>query len=181
MLDAERLSGDHFRVPLVPWRRRRGQLEQVLPSGSPLDQCNAAIAATKDKAEKNKRRSRTCTWTLTLGTAAIPVLILLSTQFLSFWLGKLGPGCIAAALFIAASYTQLERPHERWNVYRRYQRTFEAERLRYQGSVAPYDDPETREPLFAAKIAELTVALHEDWARVLPTPDEVAGIGRGRV
>ena len=163
------------------WPPRRTPIDQVLPSGSPLEQCNAAIASTKAKADKNKRRSRWCTWTLTVGTAAIPVLILLSTQFLSFWLGKFAPGCIAAALFVAASYTQLERPHERWNIYRRYQRTFEAERLRYQGSVSPYKDPETREPLFAAKIAELTIALHEDWARVLPTPDEVAGIGHSRV
>lgn len=116
---------------------------------------------------------------MTLGTAAIPVLILLSTEFLSFWLGKVAPALIAAALFIAASYTQLERPHERWNVYRRYQRTFEAERVLYQNSAEPYTDPATRDALFATKIAQLTVALHEDWARVLPTPDEIARLGRG--
>jgi Zn-dependent protease with chaperone function len=159
-------------------RRPETVLEQVLPSGSPLDQCNQAIASTRAKADKNKRRSRACTWTLTLGTAAIPVLILLSTQFLSFWIGKFVPGLVAAALFVAASYTQLERPHERWNVYRRYQRTFEAERLLYQGGAAPYNEPDTRDTVFATKLAQLTVALHDDWARVLPTPDEVAGIGQ---
>jgi len=58
---------------------------------------------------------------LTVGTAAIPLLILLSTQFLSFWLGKFALGAIAALLFVAASYAQLVRPHEHWNVYRRYQ------------------------------------------------------------
>lgn len=113
---------------------------------------------------------------MTIGTAAIPVLILASTQHLSFWLGKFGPACIAAGLFVAASYAQIERPHDRWNVYRRYQRTFEAERMRYRGGVNPYDEPDTREAIFSSKIAELTIALHEDWARVLPSADEVAGI-----
>ncbi len=117
---------------------------------------------------------------MTIGTASIPVLILVSTQHFSFWLGKFAPVCIAAALFVAASYAQIERPHDRWNVYRRYQRTFEAERLRYQGSAPPYDDPETRETGFASRIAELTIALHEDWARVLPSADEVAGIAHRR-
>jgi hypothetical protein len=160
---------------------RRGQIrEQVLSAGSSLDQCNAAIASTRAKADKNKRRSRICAWTMTLGTAAIPVLILASTQHFSFWLGKFVPGSIAAALFVAASYAQIERPHDRWNVYRRYQRTFEAERMRYQGGVAPYDDSDTREATFASKIAELTIALHEDWARVLPSADEVAGIAHRR-
>ena len=66
-------------------------------------------------------------------------------------------------------------------MYRRYQRIFEAERLRYQAAVAPYDDPPTCDQLFAAKLADLTVALYNDWAGVLPTPDQVAGIGRQHV
>jgi hypothetical protein len=162
---------------VLKWRRNDDP-ELVLPTGSALDQCNQAIARMRAKADKNKARSRRCTWMLTIGTAAIPVLILLSTQFLSFWLGKFAPSVIAALLFVAASYAQLERPHERWNVYRRYQRVFEAERLRYQAAVAPYDDAQTRDQVFAAKLADLTVALHNDWAGVLPTPDQLTGIGR---
>ena len=87
----------------LKWRRSADP-ELVLPTGSPLDQCNQAISRMRAKADKNKARSRRCTWTLTVGTAAIPVLILLSTQFLSFWLGKLAPGLIAALLFLSASY-----------------------------------------------------------------------------
>ena len=109
---------------VLKWRRNDDP-ELVLPTGSALDQCNQAIARMRAKADKNKARSRRCTWTLTIGTAAIPLLILLSTQLLSFWLGKFAPSVIAALLFVAASYAQLERPHERWNVYRRYQRVFE--------------------------------------------------------
>lgn len=170
-----------YRSPMGLRWRRRDEPELVLPTGSPLDQCNQAISRMRAKADKNKARSRRCTWMLTVGTAAIPLLILLSTQFLSFWLGKFAPSAIAALLFVAASYAQIERPHERWNVYRRYQRVFEAERLRYQAAVAPYDAPQTRDQVFAAKLAELAVALHHDWAGVLPTADQLAGIGRPRL
>jgi len=115
-------------------------------------------------------------WAITLGTAAIPVLILLSTKYTSVWVGKFSPALIAAALFVTASYTQLERPHQRWEVYRRYQRTFEAERVLYQNGAEPYSDPATRDALFSTRVAELTVALHQAWSGVLPTPDEVARI-----
>jgi hypothetical protein len=110
------------------------------------DVCLDDFAANGIRHADNRDRSD-CR-VLPLGTAAIPVLILASTQHFSFWLGKFVPGFIAAALFVAASCAQIERPHDRWNVYRRYQRTFEAERMRYQGGVAPYDDSETRESTF---------------------------------
>jgi hypothetical protein len=75
--------------------------------------------------------------------------------------------------------TEIERPHERWNVYRRYQRTLEAERLKYQNDVKPFDDPDTKDRSLAERLASIELQLHEDWSRVLPTPDEVAVIGRG--
>jgi Protein of unknown function (DUF4231) len=116
---------------------------------------------------------------MTVGTALIPLFILASTRAYSFWLGKFAPAAVAAALFIAASFVQIERPHERWNLYRGYQRRFETERIRYQNGAAPYDDPSTRDMCFAERITELELALHDDWSRVLPTSDQVAGLGRG--
>ena len=158
---------------------RRLIQEQALPTGSPLEQCQAAIDYTRAKADKNKSRSRLCTWTMTIGTASIPVFILASTQVWSFWLGKFVPAAIAAGLFVAASYVQVERPHERWNVYRSFQRKLEAERLLFEAGAGRYADPRAREASLAERVAELTLQLHDEWSRVLPTPDEVAGIGRG--
>lgn len=116
---------------------------------------------------------------MTIGTASIPVFILVSTQAWSFWLGKFVPASIAAALFVAASYVQVERPHERWNVYRSFQRRLEAERLLFEAGAGRYGHAVTREASLAERVAELTLQLHDEWSRVLPTPDEVAGLGRG--
>lgn len=70
---------------------------------------------------------------------------------------------------------QFERPHERWKLYRGYQRAFEAERFRYENGVAPYDGAEPgRTRGFAATIAQLQLHLHEEWSGLVPASAQVA-------
>jgi len=89
--------------------------------------------------------------------------------------GKLAPSLLAAVAAVAAGLLQVERPHERWKLYRGYQRRLEVERLRYQNAVAPYDVAEPqRRSSFAARVGELQLHLHDEWVGLVPVSADVA-------
>jgi hypothetical protein len=90
-------------------------------------------------------------------------------------LGKLVPAVLAVASAIAAGVLQFERPHDRWRLYRGYQRAFEDKRLRYLNGLSPFDtqDAAIREQLFGEQVAALRLQLHNDWSGVLPAADSV--------
>ncbi len=90
--------------------------------GDLLVECDRFIAEHKKKADANERRARWASWLLVGSTAAIPVFIVASTQTLDFVFGKLIPAVLAAISAAIAGLLQFERPHERWSLYRRYQR-----------------------------------------------------------
>ncbi|MCM0641254.1 DUF4231 domain-containing protein [Cellulomonas sp. zg-Y766] len=114
--------------------------------------------------------------------ALIPVFIVASTQWLEFLLGKLVPSVLAATSALVAAWVQIERPHERWSLYRRYQRLLEADLIRYQRGVAPFDQQQA-EAIFAELLADRQIELHNEWAGLLPRSADVAGLasstGRG--
>jgi Protein of unknown function (DUF4231) len=152
-----------------------GPPDQAAEGDDPLRACDRTIVSIRRKADRNERLARTTTVLIILASSLIPVAIILSTQEHAFLWGKLAPSLLAAIAAVAAGLLQVERPHERWKMYRGYQRRFEVERLRYQNAVAPYDveEPE-RHSVFAARLGQLQLQLHDEWVGLVPVSADVA-------
>jgi hypothetical protein len=101
------------------------------------------------------------------GTATIPVLLLLSTQCLNFFLGKVLPAVLASLTTAAALLLQLLKPHERWRLLRLQQGALEAERFRYVHKLAPDNKPERDDSLLQQVVAVATTTM-EEWAGLHP-------------
>lgn len=140
---------------------------------NPWDECLAVGESIKRKADANKLKARALTLLLTVSTAAIPVLIGLSGD--AFVLGKVVPSVLAATTATLVALGQVERPHERWTLYRRYQRLVEAESKLFRYSVSPYDDAD-RERTLGARIAQLELDLQAEWEGLIPRSDELAAV-----
>jgi hypothetical protein len=137
--------------------------------------CTRAIGSVRRKADRNERLARLATATIILASALIPVSLLVSTKGDSFTWGKLIPSLLAALAATIAGVIEFERPHERWKLYRGYQRAFEGERLRYENYVDPYDLEEPqRTRRFAGAIADLERHLHEEWSGLVPASAQIA-------
>lgn len=161
---------------LLRWSRDEDSLEQAIASGTSREHCNAMILYARRKADKNKRRSRAATTGLLLTTSAIPVAVILADHTSDFWVGKALVAGLAAVATVLGTWVRIERPHERWSLYRRYQRRLEAERLRFDHELAPYDDEE-RDKAFAEFVAKCQAELHDEWAGLLPTSSEISALG----
>jgi hypothetical protein len=149
--------------------------DQAAGGDDPVAACDRAIASVRRKADRNERLARSTTALIILASALIPVAIILSTKEHAFVWGKLAPSLLAAVAAVAAGLLQVERPHERWKLYRGYQRRLEVERLRYQNAVAPYDAAEPqRGRSFAARVGELQLQLHDEWVGLVPVSADVA-------
>lgn len=139
----------------------------------PLLLCLAVARSIGSKADKNKVRARALTVSTTATTAAIPVLIGLSGD--SFILGKVLPSILAALTATVVALGQIERPHERWSLYRRYQRLLEADAKRYTYRIAPFADDQ-RERTLGARVAQYELDLQAEWEGLIPTGAELAVI-----
>src|SRR5215469_16295482 len=71
-------------------------------------------------------------------SGSIPIFLLLSTQYLDFYLGKLVPAVLAALSASSALVVKLTRPHERWRLLRHYRSILEVERFRYEHRLGAY-------------------------------------------
>lgn len=142
-----------------------------------LEECDAFIAEHKAKADSNERRARWATALLVTSTSAIPVFIIASTQTLGFLFGKLVPAVLAATGAGLAALLQFERPHERWSLYRRYQRLFEAERMLYEQKTGPYAG-EAPDRGFSEWLARQRIAVHDEWASLVPASSEITKVTR---
>lgn len=158
------------------WGRDEDDLEQALASGTARQHCDAMIHYARRKADKNKRRSRFATTGLLLTTSSIPVAVILSDRISEFWVGKVAVAVLAAVATVVGSWVRIERPHERWSLYRGYQRRLEAERIRYEHTIPPYEGEE-RDAAFAEFVAQCQSELHEEWAGLLPTSSEISALG----
>jgi hypothetical protein len=158
------------------WGRDEEDLEQAIASGTARHHCDAMIRYARRKADKNKRRSRIATTGLLLTTSAIPVAVIVSDRTSAFWVGKVVVAVLAAVAAVVGSWVRIERPHERWSLYRGYQRRLEAERIRHEHSVRPYEG-EDRDEVFAEFVARCQSDLHDEWAGLLPTSLEISALG----
>jgi hypothetical protein len=137
-----------------------------------LEECNYVIASIESKADKNKVRARRSAGLLTGATALVPVFLILAEAFdpantPAFVLGRVIPGLLAFAAALLARWIQIEQPHQRWTLYRRWQRIFEAERLRYQQRIEKYAEGD-RDKKLAAVLANGQLELDEEWASLVP-------------
>lgn len=138
------------------------------------DECAAVAASIGKKADKNKRRARAMTIAMTVSTASIPVLIGLSGD--DFWWGRFAPSVLAAISALLVALNGLERPHERWVLYRRYQRLVQAEAKKYRFNARPYDGRK-RDRLLATNVAQLELDLQMEWEGLIPSRFELASAG----
>jgi hypothetical protein len=145
---------------------------------SPLAECDAVIASIAAKADKNKRRARWSSTLLTGATASIPVALLVPPEFAvrSFWyffFGRLLPGLLAAAAAVLSRWIQIEQPHQRWTLYRHWQRFFEAERSRYRQKIGRYSKDD-REDVLTEVLAQGQIDLDDEWATLVPRSKQVS-------
>lgn len=138
------------------------------------EECLNVTASIGRKADANKFRARMSVIIITGSTAAIPLCIGLATN--SWIWGKAVPSILAATAALTSALVQLERPHERWKLYRRYHRTLEAEQLAYRFGSGLYRDSDDRDRLLAHRLAELQLRLHDDWESLLPGTAEVSAV-----
>ena len=111
---------------------------------------------------------------LTAATALIPVFIGLASNF---WLGRVVPSVFAALAAIGTAWVQIERPHERWSLYRRYHRAFQMDRILYVNGVDPYNRDD-RDTVLIERLTLGQMELHDEWAGLLPATAEVASMGQ---
>jgi hypothetical protein len=159
-------------------RLRKASTSIPLPSSvgngtfSVLDEANHVIRSIGSKADKNKRRARRAALALTASTALVPVALLVAEQFAdgssgAFWFGRLIPGVLSAFAAVLARWMQIEQPHQRWTLYRHWQRHFEAERLRYRQGLPPFD-ADGRDRLLAKSLADGQERLDVEWSSLVP-------------
>lgn len=116
------------------------------------------------KADKYKLMSKVCTLSLTGATVSIPVVIATVEQ--EFW-ARLVPSVLAAVAAFVATFIQIEKPQERWSLYRRYQRLTEAELMKYRFKVDPYLGAASDHEL-VKRMGQLQLDLHDEWAGLVP-------------
>jgi hypothetical protein len=134
---------------------------------SALDECDAVLTRLRDAGNAQRSRAHFVNLSIAVGSAAIPVLLLLSTKYLNFWLGKLLPAVLASLTTTAALLLQLLKPHERWRLLRLQETMLAAGRFRYVHALAPYDGADRDERLleFVVAVAEATT---KEWAALQP-------------
>jgi hypothetical protein len=167
----------------VPRRRKHIGPETggLLSSGSErsaLDECDALLGALRSAGDAQRNRAHFVNLSIATGTAAIPVLLLLSTQYLNFWLGKFLPALLASLTTVAALLLQLLKPHERWRLLRLEQGMLEAERFRYVHGLSPYNESDRDERLLEGVVAVATATMKE-WAGLQPESAGAAQLLQG--
>jgi uncharacterized protein DUF4231 len=148
------------------------------PARSSLDECDTLLATLRTASERQRSRAHFVNLSIAAGTAAIPVLLLLSTQYLSFWLGKLLPALLASLTTTAALLLQLLKPHERWRLLRLEQGVLEAERFRYVHGLAPYNETD-RDELMLERVVAVATATMDEWATLQPESAGAAHLLQG--
>ena len=140
--------------------------EQADAGDDALAACNRAIESIRAKADNNERLARWSTGAIVMSSALIPLSIVASASGHPFVWGKLVPAALAVVSAVAAGLLQFERPHERWKLYRGYQRQLEDERFRHHNAIAPYTraDEEQRMRLLGERVSAINARLHDTWS-----------------
>ena len=132
------------------------------------------ICSIKMKADINKNRARVF--------GILSVILSSCVVFSLMFDGYSVPSVIAAILTITNSailaWIQLEKPHDRWRLYRKYHRIIESERLLFLNRLCPYNT-EDSDKIFISKLAELQNRLHNEWDGLIPSYEDISRLQKG--
>jgi Protein of unknown function (DUF4231) len=174
-VDVEEQASGRGRVRRKRVGPERGGLLSSSASRSALEECDALLDALGRAGDAQRTRAHFVNAAIAVGSAAIPVSLLLSTRYFDFFFGKLAPAVLAALTTTAALLLQLLKPHERWRLLRHDQGALEVERFRYVHRLAPYDGDDRDERLFE-RVAATAQAAVEEWAALQPSSSDAAGL-----
>lgn len=127
--------------------------------------CEDITKSIKGKADKYKRMSKVLTLGIAACAASIPVVIGLPID--DEFVVRTVPSLLAALSALAAVVLQIEKPQERWNLYRRYQRILEGEQVLFRAHAGAYKSRH-RETRLAARVATIQLDLHDEWSGLVP-------------
>lgn len=138
----------------------------------PVEEVNAFVASVAAKASLNKLRSRIYTYVMALATTAIPAVVAIAPT--PIWV-KLSTLALSLIMVVATVSLDLERPHERWYLYRRYQRIVEIERTNFRYGLDVYKGLSANEQasLLVERLSTIQYDLHVDWEGLMPTRAEI--------
>jgi hypothetical protein len=140
-----------------------------------LQECDKVLADIRRAVGQQRRRAQTADVVIIGASASIPVFLLLSTQYLDFYLGKLVPALQAALSAAAALVVKLTRPHERWRLLRHSQSVLEAERFRYVHRLGAYaGDDRDRDNHLLDRVVQTSEEIAVAWSEFLPESAKAA-------
>lgn len=147
---------------------------------SPRDELCGLIDFVSKEADKNEKLAKRGTAVIILASAAVPVLLIASTEWAPFLLGKLLPSIVSACAASAAGFLQFRRPYATWKLYRCYEGELRAERRRYDSGAKPYNHKSDRECVLAQTVAWCDVHIAEERVGIIPRDADVFGAMRVR-
>jgi hypothetical protein len=135
---------------------------------SAYDECLGAIQRFKGEADKAQMLAWGASVWVVVSSAAIPVLIVISTQTGAFVLGQLLPAVLAALAAVAAGAAQVARPHERWRSCRQHQIQLEAERFSYVHGLGDYAT-EDKDRILLERVMAWNQSALDEWRTFVPS------------
>lgn len=133
----------------------------------PLDECDELLSAIRRAVGWQRQLAQSADLAIIGASASIPIFLLLSTQYLDFYLGKLVPALLAALTAALALSLKLVRPHERWRLLRFHQAILDAERFRYLHRLGSYAG-EDRDIHLLNLVVETSEKIAGTWFELMP-------------
>jgi hypothetical protein len=91
-----------------------------------------------------------------------------------------GSGRRAGPFEVLSTIGQIEKPHERWSLYRRYERLLQAAAKRFVYRIPPFDGND-REAVLGAQVAQYELDLQAEWEGLIPSSSELAAATQKRL
>ena len=144
--------------------------ESVSPE---LEYARSTRDGIKKKADANKRGATLLLLVVLSATAIAPILILMPLPDVG---SKFLPAFLTATAALAAGWSQLRKPQERWIVYRTAQREIEFEIDQYSYGNGHYSNDDTRDSVLADRISKRALQLRFEWVPMVPTSKDITDV-----
>jgi hypothetical protein len=140
---------------------------------TPIDECDELLDTLGRAVGLQRLLAQSADLAIIGASACIPVFLLLSTQYLDFYLGKLIPAVLAALTAALALVLKVTKTHEKWRLLRSQQAYLEAERFRYLHHLGTYADDD-RDSRLLNHIVEISEKIAGPWFELMPDSSQVA-------
>lgn len=177
-LTGERQTQRWYPHKRVGWNSRSSVHLTSGAGRTPLDECDDLLNAIRQALRSQRRLAQSADFVIIGASASIPVFLLLSTQYLDFYLGKLVPALLAALTAAVALLLKVTKPHERWRLLRGHQAHLEAERFRYLHRLDSYAG-EDRDIQLLNRVVEASEKIAGSWFELMPDSAQVAQLMQG--